>query len=89
MNPEVNIIKSIQDEFDPVKVEQFFKPLYDIMKDEDKSLHNKIVSMRKEFDGLDYFADAKERNKELNRLKYHRQKNQAKVVHEPFIDYDF
>ena len=96
MNPEVNIIKSIQDEFDPVKVEQFFKPLYDIMKDEDKSLqrklqllHNKIVAMRKEFDSIDYFADAKERNKELNRLKYHRKKNQAKVVPEPFIEYDF
>ena len=37
-------------------------------------IHNVIVVMRKEFDSLSYFTDVKERNKMINRLKYHRKK---------------
>ena len=78
-----DIIKCIEDEFDQDKVNEVFKPVYNIINDKDKTLqrklqllHNKIVEIRKEFDGLAYFADAKERNRALNRLKYHRKKNE-------------
>ena len=79
-----DIIKSIEDEFDIDKVNEVFKPVYSIINDKDKSLqrklqmmHNLIVSMRKEFDSLAYFTNVKERNKVINRLKYHRKKSQA------------
>ena len=78
-----DIIKCIEDEFDQDKVNEVFKPVYNIINDKDKTLqrklqmlHNKIVELRKEFDGLAYFTDAKERNRALNRLKYHRKKNE-------------
>lgn len=79
-----NIIKSIEDEVDVDKVNEVFKPVYNIINDKDKSLqrklqmmHNLIVAMRKEFDSLAYFTSVKERNKVINRLKYHRKKAQA------------
>jgi len=82
-----NIIKSIEDEFDQDKINEVFKPVYIIINDPDKSLqrklqmiHNVIVAMRKDFDSLAYFSDAKERNKVINRLKYHRKKNQFNNV---------
>lgn len=76
-----NIIKTIEDEFDQDKVNEVFKPVYNIINDPDKSLqrklqmiHNVIVAMRKDFDSLTYFTNVKERNKVINRLKYHRKK---------------
>ena len=85
-----DIIKSIEDEFNTEKLTEVFKPLYTIIHDQDKSLqrklqllHNKIVELRKEFDGVAYCTDAKERNKILNRMKYHRKKNM--VVFQPKV----
>ena len=79
-----DIIKSIEDEFDIDKVNEVFKPVYNIINDKDKSLQRKlqmmhilIVAMRKEFDSLAYFTNVKERNKVINRLKYYRKKAQA------------
>ena len=76
-----NIIKNIEDEFNQDKLNEVFKPVYNIINDPNKSLqrklqmiHNVIVVMRKEFDSLSYFTDVKERNKMINRLKYHRKK---------------
>lgn len=84
--PEIkDIIKSFEDEFDQDKINEVFKPLYEIINNSDKSLqrklqlmHTMIVSMRKEFDGLAYFSSAKERNREINRLRYHKKKNEMK-----------
>ena len=79
--PLTSIIKSIEDEFDQEKLKIVFKPIYDIIEDKDKSLkrklqlmHNAVVALRKEFDNLEYSADVKARNRELNRLKYHKKK---------------
>ncbi len=76
-----DIVKSVADEFDPIKVNEVFKPIFNIIEDKDKSLqrklqmiHNVVVAMRKEFDSLAYNTDVKERNREINRLKYHRKK---------------
>ena len=77
-----NIIKTIEDEFDQNKINKVFKPVYNIINDPDKSLqrklqmiHNVIVAMRKDSDSLAYFTTVKERNKIINRLKYHRKKD--------------
>ena len=85
-----HIIKSIEDEFNPEKINEVFKPVYDIINNKDKSLqrklqliHSVIVAMRKDFDSLAYFTDIKERNKEINRLKYHRKK-QSKIYPETY-----
>ena len=82
--PLTSIINSIEDEFDQEKLKIVFKPIYDIVEDKDKSLkrklqlmHNAVVALRKEFDNLEYSADVKARNRELNRLKYHKKKGQA------------
>lgn len=81
-----DIIKCIEDEFNQEKVNQVFKPVFDIISHNDKSLqrklqllHNVIVSMRKEmkeFGDSSYSSSVAERNKKINRLKYHRNKNQ-------------
>ena len=88
------IIKSIEDEFDTNKVNEVFKPLYNIINDKDKSLqrklqimHNLIFAMRKEFDSLAYFTNVKERNKVINRLKYHRKKNEKTNIKEEDIEF--
>ena len=87
-------IKSIEDEFDIDKVNEVFNPVYNIINDKDKSLqrklqtmHNLIVAMRKEFDSLAYFSNVKERNKVINRLKYHRKKNEKTNVKEEDIEF--
>ena len=81
------IIQSIEDEFNQDKVNEVFKPVYNVINDPEKSiqrklqlLHNLIVAMRKDFDSVNYNMDVKERNKVLNKLKYHRKKIQAVPV---------
>ena len=57
MEFKINNINSIEDEFNMDKVNEIFKPIYEIINEKDKSLqrklqmiHNAIVIMRKEFD---------------------------------------
>ena len=49
-------------------------------------MHNLIVAMRKEFDSLAYFTNIKERNKVINRMKYHRKKNEKTNIKEEDIE---
>ena len=93
MEIKINNINSIEDEFNIDKVNEVFKPIYEIIKDKDKSLqrklqmiHNAIVILRKEFDGLSYHTNVKERNKILNRLKYHRKKANNKETDIEFFE---
>ena len=93
MDYKINNINSIEDEFNLDKVNEVFQPIYDIINDKDKSLqrklqmiHNAVVILRKEFDGLSYHTDVKERNKILNRLKYHRKKNEKTIIKEEDIE---
>ena len=86
MEFQIDNINSIEDEFNLDKVNEVFKPIYNIINDKDKSLqrklqmiHSAIVILRKEFDELSYHTDVKECNKILNRLKYHRKKTNNKV----------
>jgi hypothetical protein len=81
--PEIN---NVEEEFNKDKLNEIFKPVYEIINDDNKSLqrklqliHNMIVDMRNHYDPLQYFGNIKERNKELNRLKYQRKKKQEKL----------
>ena len=93
MEFQINNINSIEDEFNMDKVNEVFKPINELINDKDKSLqrklqmiHNAIVILRKEFDGLSYHTDVKERNKILNRLKYHRKKANNKESNIEFYE---